>query len=262
MLLHVSDIHARPGPDLATLAESIAKAVAPYGCPSHLVASGDFGFQGQHTNMGARFVRQLADRVGVAPAHIVCCPGNHDIAPNANGKPTMEAYHKEISTLLKDAGRAEPVRARLYEDGAATFLVLNSAYLMNWRYGHIDTAAVQGINLPEKSDFRIAVVHHHCIPFEDEDRSHISNAYPLLTYLEKHRFDALLHGHRHMAMTLRLHTLHVIGAGSINYPPTANLNNQFTLIEPGKSVRRFRFIADITSATGGHGDWVCQQESW
>src|SRR4051812_48274753 len=98
MLLHISDIHARPGQNLVALADSVAAATAPYGRPSHLVASGDFGFQGQHTTLGARFTRQLADRLGLPPSPVVCCPGNHDIE-SSNGRTSLQTYHREISTL-------------------------------------------------------------------------------------------------------------------------------------------------------------------
>jgi 3',5'-cyclic AMP phosphodiesterase CpdA len=122
--------------------------------------------------------------------------------------------------------------------------------------------AVHRLTVQRGSTQKIAVVHHHCIPFDETDPSHIANAYSLLTYLEAHGFSALLHGHRHIAMTLRLQTLRIVGVGSVNYPPTTNINNQFNLIEPGKQILRFRFIADAPSASGKDGDWVCRKDDW
>jgi 3',5'-cyclic AMP phosphodiesterase CpdA len=262
MLLQISDMHARPGQDLVGLVDGIAAAVSPYGRPSHVIGCGDFGFQGRHTDLGARFMRQLADRLGVKPPQIVCCPGNHDIETVPNGEKSFQTYHREMTGLLQDAARAQPVAANIYEHDGTAFLVLNSAHLLDWAHGHIEMSAVKRLTMKGDATLRIAVVHHHCIPFDEADPSHIANAYPLLTYLEAHGFHALLHGHRHMAMTLRLHTLRIVGVGSVNYPPAANINNQFNLIEPGERLLRFRFIGDAQSAKGAQGDWVCQKDSW
>jgi predicted phosphodiesterase len=262
MFLQLSDIHARPGQNLVGLVDGISAAVSPYGRPSHVIGCGDFGFQGRHADLGARFVRQLTDRLGVTPSQIVCCPGNHDIETASNGQNSFHTYHREITRLLQNAARAQPVAASIYEHDDTAFLVLNSAHLLDWTHGHIDMNAVHRLTMEAGAKRRIAVVHHHCIPFDETDASHIANAYPLLTYLEAHGFDALLHGHRHMEMTLRLHTLRIVGVGSVNYPPAANINNQFNLIEPDKRLLQFRFIGDAQSAKGTQGDWVCREDSW
>jgi hypothetical protein len=261
MLLHISDIHARPGQALMNLADEIAMAVASFQRPTYLVASGDFGFRGLHVALGARFVRLLADRIRLSSDDILCCPGNHDIGSEAAGIPSLSSYHGEIARLLRDATRAEPRPAQVYRRGDYEFLLLNSAHLLDWQKGHVDMRALQGLPISDAA-IKIAIVHHHCIPFEEADRSHISNAYPLLTYLVNRGYVALLHGHRHLAMTLRVSALRVIGVGSINYEPTANVNNQFNLLSPGQFIRRFRFVADAASKAGPDGTWVSTEEPW
>jgi predicted phosphodiesterase len=262
MFLQISDIHARPGQDLVGLVDGIAAAVSPHGRPSYIIGCVDFGLQGQHANLGARFVRQLADRLGVTPARIICCPGNHDIETASSGQRSFQTYHREITGVLQDAARAQPGAAGIYQHDGTAFLVLNSAHLLDWARGHIDMSAVHRLTMKVSTALRIAVVHHHCIPIDETDASHIANAYPLLCYLEAHGFHALLHGHRHMAIALRLNGLRIVGVGSVNYPPAANINNQFNLIEPGRRLLRFRFIADAPSARGTQGDWVCEEDSW
>jgi 3',5'-cyclic AMP phosphodiesterase CpdA len=261
MLLHISDIHARPGQNLVALADSVAAAIAPYGQPTHLVASGDFGFQGQHAALGARFARLQAERLSLSPSRVVCCPGNHDIELS-DGRTSLQTYHREIAGLLQDAGRADPTAASIYSNEGIDFLVLNSAHLLEWSHGHVDLSAIQRLNLRSRTGTGVAVVHHHCIPFDESDPSHISNAHPLLNLLEANGFHALLHGHRHMSMTLRLNTLRIVGVGSVNYPPVPNINNQFNLIEVGKYLLRFRFIGDVQSKHGIQGSWVGEKEDW
>ena len=206
-------------------------------------------------------MRQLAERLAVAPSRIICCPGNHDIE-TSNGRNSFQTYHREISGLIQDAGRAEPTAASIYRHDGIDFLILNSAHLLEWSHGHLDIGAIQRLSSKLGDGLRIAVVHHHCIPYDEADRSHITNAYQLVSYLDANGFHALLHGHRHMAMTMRLGGLRIIGVGSVNYPPTANINNQFNLIEPGRILVRFRFIGDVQSATGSSGSWVCREDQW
>jgi hypothetical protein len=72
--------------------------------------------------------------------------------------------------------------------------------------------------------------------------------------------DAVLHGHRHLALTLRLGQTRLIGVGSATATPTANINNQFNFIVIGESVTRFRLIEDAQSEVGTH--WIPAREPW
>jgi predicted MPP superfamily phosphohydrolase len=260
LILHISDIHARGGQRLTTLAKSIARAITPHGEPSHIVASGDFGFQGHSIGSGVQFIRELAEYVHVSPNNIVCCPGNHDLQSDPQGTVSLRDYHREISRLLQNSDRSNPLAAMTFRQGDIQFLVLNSAYLLDWRAGQVDMGSVNKLR-EDLAETKIAVVHHHCIPYDETDLSHIANSYPLLVYLEQNGYHALLHGHRHMAMTIRLNTMRVFGVGSVNFEPEKNMNNQFNLLYPGKRVLRFRFIGDSYGSTG-MGEWRPEDLSW
>jgi predicted phosphodiesterase len=260
MLLHISDIHAQPG-RLPRVAE-IVETLSPHPRPTHLVVSGDLGHQGNHATLGARFVRELADELGLDPTQIVVCPGNHDIGKDGSGGPSFDAYHREMAKVLRNAERANPTAAKLYSAGDYDFAIFNSAHHLDWRHGHVLMSAIHRLPSKRKSSIGVAVVHHHLLPYDDGDHSHITNTYPLLTYLTSQGYDVLLHGHRHVSTRVRVESMHVIGVGSVNFPPASNINNQFNLISPGQFIRRFRFVADKRSPTGVVGAWVVDEVGW
>src|SRR5438046_627998 len=77
-ILHISDIHPRPGDNLRLLAETIADATKAFKI-GFLVASGDLGYQGQNQEIAAQWLRELADKIKVPKERIICVPGNHDV---------------------------------------------------------------------------------------------------------------------------------------------------------------------------------------
>jgi predicted MPP superfamily phosphohydrolase len=256
-ILHLSDIHAKLGQPLEILARGVAASLrAKALVPDFVVASGDFGYQGSGTEAGAAVVSLIAKESNVSSERIVCCPGNHEI----DGSPEFHNYRSAIATLLCDANRAVPDPCLRYSYGGVDFLVMNSAYHRDWSYGEVDVDAIANClsKHPLKETERIAVVHHHCIPYSSKDPSQIRNAYPLLRLLDCHEFNALLHGHRHIAMSLKVGKgTRVIGVGSLNFPPQPNISNQFNFIDIGKRILRFRRTADAEELcqTGPEEEW-------
>lgn len=95
------------------------------------------------------------------------------------------------------------------------------------------------------TQIRIAVVHHHPVqysdPISDEpDFSAMTNAESLLKLLEEHRFDILVHGHKHVPnfnvwQVSSYFQLPILGAGSFSYLLDSRWNglvsNQFHVLE-------------------------------
>jgi predicted phosphodiesterase len=256
MLLHISDVHAQAGEPTDKLVKGILAAIEPYTRPSYLIVSGDLGNRGQHIALGVRLVRMIAAGLDIPPTNIISCPGNHDIGHQPNRAPTFQDYHREVSTLLRDADRAAPTAANMYTSGDYDFLTLNSAHRLDWRSGHVDIDALLKVRHRRPDSLGIVVVHHHLIPYDEGDTSEIANAYPVVRYLVENGYTLLLHGHRHVSVRLRIDSLEVVGAGTLNLKPQSNINNQFNLISPGRVLYRFRFTGDVDNRDGSIGAWV------
>src|SRR3989442_2979244 len=261
-LLHISDIHPVAGQDLGALADDIHSAVGNHFEIGFLVVSGDLGCQGRNQELAARFITRLARKFGIGSESIICVPGNHDLQLNQPHSP-FELYSQAVFKVVGDAARAQAQNASRYLSGKNEFLLLNSAFHLTKDYGRVDCKALRGLlDSSSDSSTRIAVVHHHPIPVEDPDRSSIVNAYELLRLISDAGYDVLLHGHRHMAMSLHIGTKTLLaGVGSVNFTPKKNINNQFNVIDVGKKVARFRYQADSTKA-GRVGRWELEEEPW
>jgi 3',5'-cyclic AMP phosphodiesterase CpdA len=260
-ILHISDIHPRPGDDLEQLASGIAHAANPFNI-GFLVVSGDLGYQGKNHDSAGEWLRRLAQLIHVPIDRVVCVPGNHDIDTHRPHDPFGE-YSRGLFRLYANSERTVVRTADLYKSGDAEFLTINSAYHLDTAYGMVDYDAIRRVLLePSRSATRIAVVHHNPIPVSDADRSTIVNAYGFLKLISETGFEVLLHGHQHLAMSLRVGTsTRLVGVGSVNFPPWKNTNNQFNVLEVGKRIIRFRLHADSVSPSH-MGNWDGHEEQW
>jgi predicted phosphodiesterase len=254
-LLHVSDIHPQVTDDLTQLAVGISNAVVAYrSTPYYLVASGDLGLKGSNHRLAGDFLRQVADRLGIPRGNIVCVPGNHDIQTDRLNSPFQE-YSQAVYRATGDSRLTRVERASVHKSGEIEFLLINSAYHLDPGFGMVDCGAVRSaISSLSPDSTRIAVVHHHQIPIEANDRSTIVNAYELLTILSSNGFAAVLHGHQHVSLSMTIGPTKLIGVGTLNFPPGRNINNQFNLVDIGSRVTRFFYHADSSTSTG-FGNW-------
>lgn len=254
-LLHISDLHAGGAQQPPTVAAGVAEALAGRGVDC-LVVSGDFANRGQEAERGGTFVRAIAQVLGVPAAAVVCCPGNHDIGANP-GAP-FASYLTMVTRLTGDARRGSPSPCSSHRVNGIDFLTINSCYHGDRRFGRVLLRDVERELAALARDVPIVcVVHHHLIPYSEQDKSHVVNAYPLLQLLAGYNVQLLLHGHRHLSMALVVGDMRISGIGSLTYPPEANVNNQFALIDVGRSITRFRRVLDA-----GSRSWVETAEAW
>jgi 3',5'-cyclic AMP phosphodiesterase CpdA len=264
-ILHISDIHPRPGDNVRRLAESIAVATDTFRI-GFLVASGDLGYQGQNQRAAAQWLGDLADKILVPRERIICIPGNHDIDKGRLERleDAFGGYSQALFQLLKSSERAQVKNASRYIYDDHEFLLVNSAYHLDTTFGMVDCDGIRGLLRDRRPNVttRVAVVHHNPISVEKSDRSTIANAYEFLRIVSDAGYDVLLHGHQHIAMALRVgEKTRLAGVGSVNFEPGRNINNQFNIVEVGGRVVRFRFHADSTS-TSGMGNWDSAEEPW
>lgn len=260
-ILHVSDIHPQPGEDLDRLAVSIATAARPFAV-NGIVASGDLGYQGKYQSLGARWLSLLAELVHVPLDRVVCVPGNHDIDTTAPHAP-FHQYSKALYDLFLNSDRTTVAPVTVHTCGDWDFLLVNSAFHLDKTFGKVDCERLVDVlrDRPRKT-YNVAVVHHNPIPIIESDRSTIVNSYEFLRLISEANYSVLLHGHQHMALSLRVGSgTRLVGVGSVNFPPFLHTNNQFNIIWLHQKIIRFRFHADSTSPRV-HGNWDATEEPW
>ena len=174
-------------------------------------------------------------------SNIIACPGNHDIVDNK-----FSDYDGFIYGLRRDHEMdftEHSFRVINIED--ITFLLLNSSYHLDHKYGLIDTD-VFNIDMTEgKNTKKILVLHHHILNQFRDDTSAIRNAYDLVQFIEKNPFDMILHGHQHSEQLYHLGKckVPVISARSGNFNQRGYLNafNHYNFSNETLSIDSFAF---------------------
>ena len=156
-------------------------------------------------------------------------PGNHDLAFSDESAAKrwveyclFEAEHRKrmgVAAHMLDPSRPSDLSTIVAGDGLVVAQLNSCAYIRKddkseVNRGHIDTEALirldeQLVQLSEQARdgaVKIALIHHHPVVLPmlvDAGKGYdgVVNANPLLTLLAKHRFHAVLHGHKHAPHT-------------------------------------------------------------
>lgn len=263
VILHVSDLHPEPAHNLSGLAPTIFAAVKGVRVsPDYVVASGDLGNKGQNQRMSGKFLLELASKFGLSKEQIVCVPGNHDVQKTQPLTP-FHNYSAALYEITKDSKRSAVKSVDLYRHRNVEFLLVNSAYHLETEYGRVDCDELRNVVANSSADkSKVVVVHHNSIPVSEHDRSTIINAYEFLTIISSMSCGVVLHGHQHLSLSLIVGPqTKLVGAGTLNFTPSRNVNNQFNVVDVGKSVFRFRYHAD-SSTSQGFGNWDSERLTW
>lgn len=250
-ILHVSDLHF--GDPKATLNRGEVSRVfnsllAKAGRDVFLVLSGDISFKGQKPGYSeARDALQpVIEASGIPRERIIVCPGNHDVVKSTAGWSPFEAFDAWSADLRNDkrctfsANSCRRVSCR-----EAEFLVINSAYHGNIDFGLVDLTQLDSVLVdmgapPSQSPPRVAVLHHHLIPFSGAgDDSTTRNAYQVLTLLSRHGFSLVLHGHQHALLEFSVGDglMKLCGVGSFRYLTPGFINGaSIYRMDAGKQV--------------------------
>jgi 3',5'-cyclic AMP phosphodiesterase CpdA len=230
-LLHISDPHFGDSEGVLNRSEvsrvlsTLLRKAGPDVVP---VLSGDISFKGQAKGYAeARdALTQVLDDAGVPRARVIVCPGNHDVVNSASGTAPFEAFDMWSAGLRNDKRCTFSANScRRVTLSEADFLVINSAHHGNIEYGLVnlqdmDTVLGEIASTPAQGRPRIAVLHHHLVPFSGRgDESTTRNAYQVLTRLIKHGFSLALHGHQHALLELGVGggSMKLFGVGSFRY---------------------------------------------
>jgi DNA repair exonuclease SbcCD nuclease subunit len=193
-----------------------------------LVLSGDISFKGQKQGYSeaSDALRSALETSAIPRDRVIVCPGNHDVVKPTAGASPFEAFDAWSADLRNDKRctfSANSCRRVICRE--ADFLVINSAYHGDIEYGLVDLTKLDSVladmdAAPSQGSLRVAVLHHHLIPFSGyDDKSTTRNAYQVLTRLVRHGFSLVLHGHQHALLELGLGdgSMKLCGVGSFRY---------------------------------------------
>lgn len=230
-ILHISDLHF--GDPMAILnrievGSVVCNLLAKAGPDVLLVLSGDISFKGSTQGYAeARDALQPAlEASGIPRDRIIVCPGNHDVVSAATGLAPFCAFDAWSAGLRNDMRCTfSDTSSRLVTCHGANYLLINSAHHCDINYGLIDLPQLDSIlagmdATPVDGLPRVAVLHHHLIPFSGlSDMSTTRNAYQVLTRLIRYGFSLVLHGHQHALLELGVGgaSMKLCGVGSFRY---------------------------------------------
>lgn len=229
-LLHISDPHF--GDSKGVLSRQEAKQVLgallrKTGPDVFAIISGDISFKGQEKGyVDARnALFEVFDEAKVRRDRVIVCPGNHDVVKLATSASRFEAFDAWSVALRRDKHCTFSTDScRRFTSPEVDFLLINSAYLGDIDFGLVDLTKMNAVladmnAAPIKDLPRVAVLHHHLVPFSLEDTSTTRNAYQVLTRLAKSGFSLVLHGHQHALLELGVgvDSMRVHGVGSFRY---------------------------------------------
>ena len=244
-LVHISDLHfgdpkgVHNRDDVARVVRALLQTAGP---GALLLLSGDISFKGEERGYAeaSEALSQAVNDVGFPRTQIVVCPGNHDVVVSAPGGSPFSAFDAWSANLRGDkrctfSGDHSCRRVTFPE---ADFLVINTAYHADLEYGFVDLPKMESVlaemgMMPVSGQPRIALLHHHLIPFARNDHSTTRNAYAVLSALVRHGFALVLHGHQHALLELGIGdgSLKICGVGSFRYVTPGFVN--------GASIYRF-----------------------
>lgn len=219
-----------------------------------LVASGDISDSARpaEIDLATQILREFTTAITGDANRLVIIPGNHDV----DWVPLQG--DGDDPTGFRKAQRFAPANGRgwVFRDALARGVgdLFSGNFFCCWRIPHIlvvglnsashdgpDQLLHHGQALQEhlqaldkhlrqievaQSDLRLLLIHHHPIQYSDPiadrpDFSILTNAENLLSLLARHRFDLLIHGHKHFPRfcTQQInasHPLAVLGSGSFS----------------------------------------------
>jgi 3',5'-cyclic AMP phosphodiesterase CpdA len=257
-VLHWSDLHFAAGtsePDRLTPARAVALATEAvrrdHGDQQFVLAlSGDITTRGR--SGGYREALTALDHVrrSLSLSAVVVCPGNHDIAPT--DPRSFSEFNRFALSATGDAQQMwdgqQPVRT--VRIGDYSILLVNSAYEGDHSFGSTPLRALRLALDAADGTHPIVVMHHSPISGAYAGGG-MKDAYDLLALVSEYPVAALLHGHVHSDLGLRIgrHGTLLFGAGSLGFEPDENMNNQFVIhrFENGVAVESdlYRYFKNV-----------------
>jgi len=258
-IIHISDIHFG-NVDLIYLKSELKRAIADFikdlGIENLvLVISGDVTYQGSRKGFEEAnvFFNEIISENNLDRNRIFACPGNHDIIEGES--PRFSSFNNFIYSLRRNNVcdfTSNNFVSYILDD--VFFLLTNSAYHLNHKYGLVDKEIYSYIeNKKSEIDnckYKIAITHHHLLNQFEGDISVIRNSYPFLYALDGAGFNLILHGHQHAFQNMPIGNSHmsISAARSFNFPEKGYANgiSHYSLKDGKLEKNVYEFFKDVT----------------
>jgi predicted MPP superfamily phosphohydrolase len=258
-MIHLSDLHfgnnagtLKPD-DIGGILSGLLEGVAG---SKYIVISGDITFQGVAEGYKECLtpIKEAMKQLGIPFKNLIACPGNHDIDKKTSNFNDFDAWSSELRNDKRLTFVGESARWLEFDD--AVFLVVNTAFHLDYKFGCVDLGEVKvAIDEMNKSSTiggkrRVAVAHHHFIPVLNDDTSTVRNAYAFLELLESNDFSLLMHGHQHAMLDMKVgrKQMKIFGVGSFGFHTPGVINSFASLVfEEGAepTIKRFGLSSDV-----------------
>lgn len=260
-LIQISDLHIRDNSNIdliknkiVRLFEALQKHLNHEDC-TVICILGDIVDQGKSSNFALAeiVIKYIEDTFVKYRPSFVFTPGNHDLCacPHTHPLPPVCPDQKCTLSFFYDfmgkfdaSPSTDSISIKHYDD--IDLLIANSTYTGNCKYGVLDIAAIERIDLSKPT---LVLTHHTLLSENNEDASAIRNAYKLLEQIEKKEILGVLHGHTHGYKDINIgEKCPVVGVGPF-LKDVPNVNNQANLVIVTASgihkVINFYFRADL-----------------
>lgn len=231
----------------------------------YLLVCGDItnGATEAEVNLASSIVDKIANLLGVSNDGVYWTLGNHDRSwdlISAHGSASVaykffedSNFQNVIDVNGKGSLTSEPFYTLREDDKLLIATINTSAHdLPNTKphHGKVTTELLGKLSadldtIADKEDLvRILLMHHHPLDYPDlssiesTDFSALQNAGNLISFLSEHKFDLVVHGHRHYPSfkyeaTNTGHFVAFLCAGSFSalLDPEEGISNQFHIIE-------------------------------
>lgn len=243
--------------------------------------------------MASEFLERVRAALHVKKPHVLFVPGNHDVDWDMFDSKDDDAIKwshryiafesdKYIFSSINKRGRGNLLKDSFYKIWNYKDLIVlgyNSSSTdtpsCKTHAGEIVVSHIKAIDkqlgrYKVDGKLRVCLLHHHLkkysSPHETErDFSAADNAVDFLKVLEEHRFDLIVHGHRHHSfLDANSDGVPILCAGSFSAQVTTAwegvATNQFHLIDIDKSGKRNRAHGIIRSWSNTINGWVESEE--
>jgi DNA repair exonuclease SbcCD nuclease subunit len=258
-IVHISDLHFGNTENVyvtSALKDAFLELIATLGVSDLvLVISGDITFRGSEKGFKDAniFFNYIISHSKIDKTRILVCSGNHDICKDDKGNSSFNSLNNFIYSLRRDH-KLDVIKSNfsLLPIDDMCFLVINSAYHLDHKFGLIDEEIYKFIeNNQSKIDkykYKIAITHHHLLNQFKDDTSAIRNAYPFLYALDACGFNLILHGHQHTCQNMPIGKSQMLieAARSFNFPEKGYQNgvNHYYLKNNKLEKDVYEFIKD------------------
>ncbi len=195
-ILHISDIHAGSYNfnSCTYIYNEYLYNIIKEEHIDYLVCSGDLIYKGNSHNYS--FIDNFFCKI-TSLCDVIIVPGNHDICNNEKLFESFDRCARRINDKIEYKFSKDLYC--VYKTENVNFILTNSAYLGDHKYGQIDINKIDKILKDiDNSNIKILITHHPFLADKNDGCSSVRNSRDVLQYLAENSIKVVFHGHQHM----------------------------------------------------------------